>query len=224
MLGTTRGLATLIGGLVAGLLIWRAAEATGTSAGDYWAAIALAAGAGLVFGLAQQVTTGNIGFHRRFVGLGVAPGMFLLAFVPLAIIGGWIILAGDPGWWGANVNDWSADWGIASFVALMTLYAPLIAFGLGATLALSLYNEVFEPEVEPEVVEKEVVETEDTPAPVARATAAAPADEDPLDRDLIAARERVREPERVEPELVTAEPVDDYSRADLRREPVRDER
>lgn len=210
MLGTTRGLATLIGGLVAGLLIWRAAEATGSSAGDYWAAIALAAGAGLVFGLAQQVTTGNIGFHRRFVGLGVAPGMFLLAFVPLALMGGWIILAGDPGWWGANVNDWSADWGIASFVALMTLYAPLIAFGLGATLALSLYNEVFE--------------LEDTPAPVARATATAPADEDPLDRDLIAARERVREPERVEPELVTAEPVDDYSRADLRREPVRDER
>lgn len=188
MLGTTRGLTTLIGGVVAGLMIWRAAETTDGSPGGYWTIVALLAGAGLVFGLAQQVTIGNVGFHRRYAGLGVSAGMFLLGFLPLAVMGGWFILAADPGWWGTQVTGWSDDLGIGGWATMMATYVPVIAFGLGATLAMSIYNEVFAPEVVEEVEERETT-------PVAPAAEAAPPSA--VDRDLATARDRVREPELV---------------------------
>ncbi len=90
-----RALFTLAGVGAAGLLIWLAQTFDLTSTNGFWAAMGLVAAAGLALGLSQL-----FGGWTKW-GLPVmSPGVFLLAFIPTAIVVGWILLATQPdgGW------------------------------------------------------------------------------------------------------------------------------
>jgi hypothetical protein len=59
--------------------------------------------------------------------------VFLIAFVPIFLAGGWIIAASEPGehWLGSHVRSWSGHLGIGGVVGDLTIMFPAIAFGIG---------------------------------------------------------------------------------------------
>ena len=72
----------------------------------------------------------------------ISPTVFLLAFVPALIAGGWILLAAQPegGVGRERVLDWSASAGLTGLVTDLTTLVGAIAFGLGLVFGL-----VFDP-------------------------------------------------------------------------------
>ena len=137
MYGLTRALATLIGAAVAGFLVWLASQTLpAESLGDYWLFVGLLAAAGLALPLSQIV-----GGWTKWGWPRVSPTVFLLAFVPALVVGGWIILAGQPetGWLSEETReDWADDLGVRGLVNDLGLLLPVIAFGLGALLGFTL--------------------------------------------------------------------------------------
>jgi hypothetical protein len=134
MYGLTRGLLTLIGAAVAGGMIWLASwVGPRDSIADYWMAVGLVAGAGLVMALSQL-----LGGWTKW-GLPTVSGTVLgLGFLPVLIAGGWIVVAAQPS---ANeardrVLGWSADIGISGIVSDLTTLGAAIAFGVGLVLGL----------------------------------------------------------------------------------------
>jgi hypothetical protein len=134
MYGLTRALMTLIGVAVAGGLIWLASwVGPRDSVGEYWMAMALVAGAGLVMAVSQL-----LGGWTKW-GLPKVSGNVLgFGFLPALIAGAWILVAAQP-----NANEaqsrilgWSGDIGISGFVADMTPLVGAIAFGLGLVFGL----------------------------------------------------------------------------------------
>src|SRR4029450_13220541 len=106
MYGTTRATTPLIAAGVAGLLIWLATRIDDTSRGGFWAVYGLIAGAGLVMALSQLLG----GWTKR--GCPRLPATFFLAaFVPIAVVSLWIMLAAEPGsaWLHRHVVSWSND-------------------------------------------------------------------------------------------------------------------
>ena len=108
-----RALFTLLGVAVAGLLIWLASYFDLTSTTEFWAAMGLIAAAGLALGLSQLFG----GWTKWGIPV-ISPGVFLLAFIPAAVVVGWILLATQPdgGWQQERISGWTDDIGMTGLV------------------------------------------------------------------------------------------------------------
>jgi CubicO group peptidase (beta-lactamase class C family) len=129
-----RAFFTVIGVAAAGFLIWLATLFDLGETGEFWGAMGLVAAAGLALGLSQIFG----GWTKWGIPV-LSPGVFLLAFVPTAIIVGWILLTTQPegGWQQSRLQGWSDDIGILGFVDDMGLFGAALALGLGLVLAFS---------------------------------------------------------------------------------------
>ena len=133
MYGVTRGIATLAGAGTAWLLLWLATQVGGDANPDYWAFVGLAAAAGLALAL-SQLAGGWTKWGRPTISLPV----LLIAFLPALVVGGWVLLAGQPdsNWFGRRADQWAGDIGLGGLLADMLAVVPAIAFGLGLVLGL----------------------------------------------------------------------------------------
>src|SRR6266545_2975242 len=134
MYGLTRATTTLIAAGVAGLLIWIATQISNDHIGGYWARIGLVAGAGLLMALSQL-----LGGWTKWGLPRLSVAVFLTAFVPVAIVSLWIILAGEPsnGWFHNHVLIWSSDIHVSGLVNDLLYYIPVLAFGSGLVFGFS---------------------------------------------------------------------------------------
>ena len=151
-----RALFTLGGVAAAGLLIWLAQTFDLTSTNGFWAAMGLIAAAGLALGLSQL-----FGGWTKW-GLPVmSPGVFLLAFIPTAIVVGWILLATQPdgGWQQGRFSGWSSDLGITGFVNGLGTLPAALAMGVGIVFAFTF--DTTGPRTRDVVQEERVIPDED---------------------------------------------------------------
>ena len=134
MYGLTRATTTLIAAAVAGLLIWFATQINADHLGGFWAVYGLIAGAGLVMALSQL-----LGGWTKWGWPRVSGAFLLLAFVPIAIVSLWIVLAAEPGngWFHRHVLSWSGDLHIRGLVDDLKTYVPVFAFGIGLVFGYS---------------------------------------------------------------------------------------
>ncbi|MEK6273976.1 MAG: hypothetical protein AABM30_01400 [Actinomycetota bacterium] len=137
MYGLTRGALTLIGAAAAGVLLWLAASIVSNdelSMGEFWAAVGLVAAAGLTMAFSQL-----LGGWTKWGVPRVSGNVFLMAFLPALIAGGWIVSAAEPGdhWLGSHAREWSGDLGIGGLVGDLTAMVPAIAFGIGLVFGLT---------------------------------------------------------------------------------------
>jgi hypothetical protein len=65
--------------------------------------------------------------------------VFLTAFVPVAVVSLWIILAGEPssGWFHSHVVEWTSDIHLTGLVTDFLYYIPVLAFGTGLVFGFS---------------------------------------------------------------------------------------
>jgi hypothetical protein len=191
MRGLTRGAMTLIGVAAAGFLIWFGASALPSegeaSYGEFWWAVALIAAAGLVMALSQL-----LGGWTKWGMPHISGNVFLLGFLPALVAGGWAVLAAEPGdhWLGSHIRDWSNDIGIEGLVGDLAKVWPVLAFGVGLVLGLTLDTR---PRTEP-VTAAPV----DEPALEARET-------EPVDRP-VPVREEATPPSEAPTTVRSAEP------------------
>jgi hypothetical protein len=183
MYGLTRGAVTLIGAATAGFLIWLATQINDNSTGGYWAVYGLIAAAGLTMALSQL-----LGGWTKWGWPRLSVNVFLLAFIPVFIAAGWVLVAHQPhgNWFRNHVLNWSDDIGILGLVRDLTEYVAVLGFGIGLMLGFSF--DTTGPSVPGERFGRR------RPA----RAAPAPGDEDaPLtaDRDGAGTRENVTEPE-----------------------------
>ena len=167
MYGLTRGTVTLIGVVVAGLLLWLASEifhpfATEPerSNGAYWAFVGLVAAAGLVIAL-SQLLGGWTKWGRPRVSLPV----FLLGFLPAFIASFWIIGLIQPdtdNWLARRLGNWTEDLGISGFLENFFYTMPALAFGTG--LVFGLVFDTSGPRRAREIVHEEAVPPPAEPA------------------------------------------------------------
>lgn len=136
MRGLTRGTITLIGVLVAGFLIWLGVEPLGesTGRGEYWWAVLLCALAGLAIALSQL-----LGGWTKWGWPRLSVNVFVLAFLPALILGGWVLLYAQPenGPLAGDVRGWTDDLGIEGGVSDLAAASLAIAFGLGLIFGLT---------------------------------------------------------------------------------------
>lgn len=188
MTGWNRAVSTLLGAGVAGFLLWIAAQIGRGSTGGYWAAYGIVAGAGLVFALSRLRGSG-----------GHPPGMFLLAFLPVLICAGWVLLSLQPNssWIRDHLLVWSGHVGIRDVVRDVGTWLGVLAFGIGY-----VFGAIFEPGL---VRRRRVAPATDATADSTAAPAAAPAYRRPVaDEPTTAERsELAREPE-IERDTATA--------------------
>jgi len=116
MYGLTRATITLIAAAVAGLLIWFATQVNDKSVGGFWGVYGLIAGAGLVMALSQL-----LGGWTKWGWPRLAITFLLAAFVPIAFVSLWIVLAAEPG------NGWFHR----------HEYVSVFAFGIGLVFGYS---------------------------------------------------------------------------------------
>jgi len=158
----TRGLTTLAAAGGAGVLLWAATLVGQQTDKRFWAEMGIVAGAGLVMALSQLIGGWTKGLHLR-----VSPATFLLAFLPVLIVVGWIMMASQPGngWYEGTFHRWTSDIGMTGLVHDLALWHGVLAFGFGLVLGLS-FDTV--PALEP------VVAPGAAAAPVAARPAPAP--------------------------------------------------
>ena len=142
MYGLTRGVFTLIGAALSGFLVWLAFEVIdnargdidGPSLGEYWAFVGLLAAAGLTIALSQL-----LGGWTKWGWPRISAGVFMLAFVPVLIVVGWVVLANQPeeGWLGNDMQGWTEDMGLGGTLDDVSRFLPILAFGLGLVLGLT---------------------------------------------------------------------------------------
>ncbi len=134
MHGLTRATTTLIAAGAAGVLIWIATQVNDQHRGGFWAAYGLIAGAGLVMALSQL-----LGGWTKWGWPHLSATFLLTAFVPIAIVSLWIILAAEPGnaWFHRHVLSWSGSLHIRGLVDDLKVYVPLFAFGIGLVFGYS---------------------------------------------------------------------------------------
>jgi hypothetical protein len=162
----TRGLTTLAAAGGAGVLLWAATLVGQQTDKRFWAEMGIVAGAGLVMALSQLIGGWTKGLHLR-----VSPATFLLAFIPVLIVVGWIMMASQPGngWYEGTFHRWTSDIGMTGLVHDLALWHGVLAFGFGLVLGLSFDTvPAFEPMVAPAAAAAPVAAR---PAP-ARSTAA----------------------------------------------------
>ena len=129
MTGMSRAVSTLLGAGIAGFLLWLAAQIGRHSTGGYWAAYGIVAGAGVVLALSQLRGRG-----------GNPPGTFLLVFLPVLIVAGWVLLAMQPhgNWFRGHVLAWSGDIGIRDVVRDVGTWLGVLALGIGFSFGVTL--------------------------------------------------------------------------------------
>ena len=131
----SRGLTLALAAALAGLGLWGAAQVGVQTTGRFWISMAIVAGAGLVIALANHVGTWTKGLRLR-----ISPGTFALAFLPVLVCVGWILIANQPGngWQEGRVDSWSNSIGILGIVHSIGLWHGVLAFAFGLMLGLSL--------------------------------------------------------------------------------------
>jgi len=134
MYGLTRATTTLLAAGVAGLLIWIGTQINDKSVGGFWAVYGLIAGAGLVMALSQL-----LGGWTKWGWPRLAIMFLLIAFVPIAIVSLWVVLAAEPGngWFHRHVLSWSGDLHIRGLVNDLKEYVSVFAFGIGLVFGFS---------------------------------------------------------------------------------------
>jgi hypothetical protein len=159
MYGLTRATTTLIAAGVAGLLIWIATQISNDHSGGYWARVGLVAAAGLVMALSQL-----LGGWTKWGMPRLSVPVLLTAFVPVAIVSLWVILAGEPGssWFHDHVMAWTRDIHVSGLVTDMLYYIPVLAFGTGLVFGYSFDT------TGPRVRDRERVEERGVPATTTR--------------------------------------------------------
>jgi hypothetical protein len=120
---------------LAGLGLWGATQIGMQTAGRFWLAMAIVAGAGFLIALATHVGTWTKGLRLR-----ISPGTFALAFLPVLICVGWLLVANQPGngWEEGRLDSWSNSIGILGVVHSIGLWHGVLAFAFGLMLGLSL--------------------------------------------------------------------------------------
>src|SRR5215472_5300063 len=131
----SRGLTLALAAALAGLALWGASQVGMQTTGRFWIAMAIVAGAGLLLALANHVGTWTKGLRVRW-----SPSTFALAFLPVLVCVGWILLATQPGsgWEEGRFASWSNSIGILGLVHSVGLWHGVLAFGFGLMLGLSL--------------------------------------------------------------------------------------
>jgi hypothetical protein len=131
----SRGLTLALAAALAGLGLWGATQIGMQTTGRFWLSMLIVAGAGLMIALAGHVGTWTKGLRLR-----MSPGTFVLAFLPVLIVTGWILIATQPGtgWEEGRLHSWSNSIGILGIVHSVGLWHGVLAFGLGLMLGLSL--------------------------------------------------------------------------------------
>jgi hypothetical protein len=134
MYGLTRATTTLVFSAAAGLLIWLATQISNDQIGGYWARVGLVAGAGLLMALSQL-----LGGWTKWGWPRLSIAVFITAFIPVAIVSLWIVLAGEPGsgWFHNHVMSWSRDIHVSGLVTDLLYYIPVLAFGSGLVFGFS---------------------------------------------------------------------------------------
>jgi hypothetical protein len=130
----TRAVMTLIGGGAAIFLIWLATQISDETNGGYWAQYGLVAAAGLVMAFSQLV-----GGWTKWGMPRISPTVFLVGFVPVLVVGGWILFAHQPdsGFYRGTILNWSGDLGIRAWVEDFRQMLPALSFLIGLTLGLT---------------------------------------------------------------------------------------
>src|SRR5919204_552398 len=132
--GLTRAAMTLLGAGAAGLLLWFATQLNHRHEAGYWGIIGLMAAAGLLMALSQL-----LGGWTKWGVPRISASVFLFAFVPVAIVALWVILAGEPqtAWFHNHVMAWTRDIHVSGLVTDMLTYIPVLAFGAGLVFGVS---------------------------------------------------------------------------------------
>jgi len=130
----SRGLTLALAAALAGLGLWGASQIGTQTTNRFWLAMAIVAGAGLVIALANHVGTWTKGLRMR-----MSPSTFVLAFLPVLVCVGWILISTQPGhgWQEGRVDHWSNSIGILGLVKSIALWHGVLAFGFGLMLGLS---------------------------------------------------------------------------------------
>ena len=134
MYDVSRGLTLALAAALAGLGLWGATRIGMQTTGRFWLSMAVVAGAGLLVALANHVGTWTKGLRLR-----MSPGTFALAFLPVLVVGGWILVASQPGngWQEGRLDSWSNSIGILGVVHSIGLWHGVLAFTIGLMLGLS---------------------------------------------------------------------------------------
>jgi hypothetical protein len=129
MNGMTRAASTLIGAGLAGFLLWLAAQPDRLTTGGYWAAYGIVAGGGLLLAVTQLRGRG-----------GNPRGTFLLAFLPVLIVAGWILIGMQPhpNWFRNHVLSWSGDIGVRDVLHDLGTWLGVLSLGIGFVFGLCL--------------------------------------------------------------------------------------
>jgi hypothetical protein len=144
----TRGLTLALAAALAGLLLYLATQVGQQSTVRFWEEMGIVAGAGLVLALAPVLGGWSSGLRLR-----LSPGTFLLGFIPVLIVVGWILMATQPGngWHEGTMVRWSHDIGLMGLIHDLALWHGVLAFGFGLVLGTTL-DAVPVPVVEEEPV------------------------------------------------------------------------
>jgi hypothetical protein len=130
----TRGLTTAAAAGGAGVLLWVATRVGQQTDRRFWAEMAIVAAAGLVMALSQVIGGWTKGLRLR-----LSPSTFVLGFIPVLIVVGWILMATQPGngWHEGTIMSWSKDAGLVGLIHDLALWHGVLAFGFGLVLGLS---------------------------------------------------------------------------------------
>jgi hypothetical protein len=148
MYDASRGLTLALAAGLAGLALWGATQVGTQTTGRFWLAMAIVAAGGLLIALMNHVGTWTKGLRLR-----LSPSTFALAFVPVLVCVGWILMASQPGngWQEGRIHSWSSSIGILGLVHDVGLWSGVLAFGFGLVLGLS-FDGVPAPMLETEPV------------------------------------------------------------------------
>jgi hypothetical protein len=150
----TRAVMTLLGGGAAIFLIWLATQISDESNGGYWAQYGIVAGAGLAMAFSQLV-----GGWTKWGRPRISPTVLLVGFLPVLVVGGWILLAHQPhsGVYRGTILNWSSDLGIRGLVDDFKDMLPAISFLIGLTFGLTFDTTGPATAVAPRDVDRRVV-------------------------------------------------------------------
>lgn len=137
MFGVRKATMLVLGAGVAGLLIWVATQVMGTqigSAGEYWAVMALLAAAGFVLAAVHMLGRAGGGMVPH-----ESPTAFLLGFLPVLVVGGFVVWYGQPsgGVLVGDTHSFANTIGVDGLVSDLTRLLPVIPFGIGLVLGLT---------------------------------------------------------------------------------------